>query len=282
VNYSFTPANRSFSQLAEQTEAVFNGDTNGETTNPLEMAEYFVRQQYVDLLNREPDEGGFNYWSDRILECGTDDLCISARRRDVAAAFFIEQEFQQTGSFIYGLYKSALERQPRFAEYTVDRQQLVVGPDLAAQKQALVNAFVRRPEFVARYQGNTTAPTFVDALLAAVWQSAGVDLDSERAALIARYAAGSSLEESRAGVVQMVGENAALLQSQYNNAFVLAEYFGYLRRDPDIGGYNFWLNVLNDREQGNFRGMVCAFITSAEYQQRFSNVISRTNADCGR
>ena len=55
-------------------------------------------------------------------------------------------------------------------------------------------------------------------------------------------------------------------QAEYNSAFVLMEYFGYLKRDPDQAGYDFWLNILNHREPGNYRGMVCAFITSDEYQ----------------
>src|SRR5205807_7945070 len=57
---------------------------------------------------------------------------------------------------------------------------------------------------------------------------------------------------------------------EYNRAFLLMQYFGYLRRDPDQGGYDFWLNVITTREPNNIRGMVCAFITSAEYQVRFS------------
>ncbi len=58
------------------------------------------------------------------------------------------------------------------------------------------------------------------------------------------------------------------------------EYFGYLRRDPDEAGFNFWLDVLNNRTPGNFRSMVCAFITSREYQLRFSPVATRTDREC--
>jgi len=68
---------------------------------------------------------------------------------------------------------------------------------------------------------------------------------------------------------------------QYNKAFVLVEYFGYLQRNPDTGGYDFWLNVISNREVGNYRWMVCAFITSTEYQQRFSSVITHSNGECG-
>jgi hypothetical protein len=58
------------------------------------------------------------------------------------------------------------------------------------------------------------------------------------------------------------------------------QYFGYLRRDPDQGGYDFWLSVLNNVQPNNFRGMVCAFITSREYQERFSPVITRSDQLC--
>jgi hypothetical protein len=82
-------------------------------------------------------------------------------------------------------------------------------------------------------------------------------------------------------VLRAIGDSVEFQRISYNEAFVLMEYFGYLKRDPDIAGYNFWLNVLNNHEQGNYRSMVCAFITSAEYQLRFSPVVSRSNRDCG-
>jgi hypothetical protein len=281
-NYSFSPAQRSFNQVGESTEASFSGTSSGDNQNPVDTAEYFIRQQYVDLLGREPDEGGFNYWSDRILECGADTRCVSARRRDVAAAFFIEQEFQQTGSFIYGLYKGGLGRLPTYNEFTSDRTGLVVGPQLDALKQAYAEAFVGRPEFVSKYAANTTAESFVDALLANVFQASGIDLSGQRSSLISRYNAGGTRDQSRSFTVRELTESAAFRQSEYNAGFVLTEYFGYLRRDPDQGGYDFWLNVLNNREPGNFRGMVCAFITSAEYQQRFSSIVSRSDQECGQ
>lgn len=282
ANFAFSPASRSFNQLSERTEAAFTGANNGDSANPLDTAEYFVRQQYVDVLNREPDEGGFNYWSNRILECGSDASCISARRRDVAAAFFIELEFQQTGSFIYGLYQGALGRRPAFTEYSTDRQQIVVGTNLENLKQALAESFVGRSDFVSKYQGHGTAEAFVDALLANVQQTSGVDLSGQRQTLIGRYQSGSSLNHSRSLVLRGVIDDSAFQQVEYNKAFVLTEYFGYLRRDPEQAGFDFWLDVLNSRDAGNFRGMVCAFITSREYQLRFSSVVSRNDLECSR
>jgi len=77
-------------------------------------------------------------------------------------------------------------------------------------------------------------------------------------------------------------EIPAFKTREYNGAFVLMQYFGYLRRDPDQGGYDFWLDVLNNRVPGNFRGTVCAFLTSAEYQHRFGSTVTRTDRDCGQ
>ncbi|HLA10003.1 MAG TPA: hypothetical protein VJ023_05250 [Pyrinomonadaceae bacterium] len=282
ANFTFSPSARSFNQLGENTEAVFSGSAVQESVNPLETAEYFVRQQYVDLLGREPDEGGFNYWSDRILECGANADCVAARRRQVAAAFFIEQEFQLTGAFVYGLYKGPLGRHPLYSEYSVDRTQIVVGPNLDGTKQAFAEGFVSRPEFVTKYQAATDAASFVDALLQQVQNASGVDLTSQRSALIARYGAGSTLTQSRSFVLRDLTENAVFRQAEYNSAFVLTEYFGYLRRDPDLGGYEFWLNILNNREPNNYLGLVCAFITSAEYQERFGSIINRTDRECGQ
>jgi hypothetical protein len=64
--------------------------------------------------------------------------------------------------------------------------------------------------------------------------------------------------------------------SQSNTAFVLMQYFGYLRRNPndprdsDYTGYDFWLTKLN-QFGGNFvnADMVKSFIVSTEYQGRF-------------
>jgi len=62
----------------------------------------------VDILGREPDEAGFNYWSDQILACGADASCARAQRTVWAAAFFISAENQASGSFLYDMYAGSL------------------------------------------------------------------------------------------------------------------------------------------------------------------------------
>ena len=282
ANYSFNPFNRSFSQVGNKTEAVFTAASTGDNANPLETPEYFVRQQYVDILGREPDEAGFNYWSDQLLACNGETNCTSAKRLSVAAAFFVEQEFQASGSYIYDMYRGALGRKPVFTEYAADRQQVVGGANLAAEKAAFGESFAQRVEFIRQYPVTMTAEAFVDALLLNVQQTSGVDLSRSRDSLLARYQGGGSLAESRGLVLRDVADASALKQAEYNSAFVLTEYFGYLRRDADQAGFEFWLNVLNDRAPGNYRGMVCSFITSSEYQRRFSTVVTHSNGECSQ
>jgi hypothetical protein len=124
-----------------------------------------------------------------------------------------------------------------------------------------------------------TAESFVDALLQSA-QPSVASISDERANLVGIYNQGSDLVNSRAGVLRSLADNAAFKQSQYNQAFVLTEYFAYLRRDIDQDGYGFWVIVLNTGDPGNYRGMVCSFVTSSEYQKRFSTVVSHTNGEC--
>ncbi len=260
---------------------ISDNDAGQATGNPADQADFFVRMQYLDFLNREPDPGGFAYWTNEINSCGNDLLCIHSRRIGVSAAFFIEQEFQNTGFFVYRFYKATLERRLTFVEFMRDRTRLQASADLAAAKADYANDFVGRLEFIAKYPLAQTGDQFIAALVLAVSNSSGLDLGSRSGELLAEYNLGGTQTERRARVVVKLIEYAEYREAEFNAAFVLAEYFGYLRRNPDEGGFQFWLDVLNNREPNNYRGMVCAFLTSAEYQQRFSSVITRTDHDCG-
>ncbi len=249
-------------------------------SNPIDDPQLFVRRQYLDFLNREPDSGGLAYWVSQITQCGSDQTCVNRKRVDVAAAFFIEQEFQQTGFFVDRFYEASLCRRPTFAEFTADRNGLVAGTNLEANKQAFAANFVQRPEFIQKYPLFMTGPRFVDALLENVLGCSGLDLTSQRAALIGEYNTSTDQTISRSRVLRLVADNTAFIQVQFNKGFVLAEYLGFLRRDPDQQGFDFWLDVLNNRVPGNFRSMVCAFITSPEYQKRFSPIVTHSNSEC--
>ena len=287
VNYHFAPPSRSFSLAGGKADAIFTANPDPfASANATDTTEFFVRQQYLDFLGREPDQGGFEYWSEQINQCQDDAACVRSRRVGVSAAFFVEHEFQLTGAFIYDLYKGALGRRPAFAEYSADRKQVLGGPNLESEKTAFAEAFVQRAELTEKYKDDSTAELFVDTLIQNVRQSSGVDLSSQRDRYISLFQRGSNTIQSRGLVVRALADEASFKQAEYNAAFVLMQYFGYLRRNPDRGGYDFWLNVLNGLGQSgdprNYRGMVCSFITSTEYQQRFSPVVSHSNSECAQ
>jgi hypothetical protein len=244
--------------------------------NPLDHPRFFVRQQYYDFLSREPDLAGGDYWLNQIRACGVDVSCI---RQRISAAFFIEQEFQESGAYVFRLYKAAFGEQaayrPTFAQFLPDRARVVGSAMLEQGKLDFARVFAQRPTFVSRYPASQTAAQFVDAILANVQQGSGVTFNAaERQNFLNDVNNGG-----RGLMLKNLADNVAFQQAVYNRAFVLLQYFGYLRRDPDQAGYDFWLNTLN-QQPNNFRGMVCAFLTATEYQQRFSPVATRSNQAC--
>jgi hypothetical protein len=293
VNYHFTPNNLSFTLTASKSDANFAGTPHSPVNaNPIDTAEYFVRQHYLDFLNREPDHGGLIFWSDQIISCGNDGGCHERRRVNVSAAFFVSIEFQETGYLVYRMYKSAFGNIAGFPvpvgfnEFLPDTQQIgqgvVVGvgnwqTQLENNKQAFAAAFVARSRFTTAFPTSMTPAPFVDALYA----NAGVTpTAAERNSVITEFGSATTTSDAaaRARALRRVAENAALAQQQLNRAFVLMQYFGYLRRNPNdapepglnFDGYNFWLNKLN-QFNGNYveAELVKAFITSSEYRGRF-------------
>jgi hypothetical protein len=274
VNFSFSPTERSLSQLGNVTDAPFVAISTGTTNNPLDTPEYFVRQHYLDFLSREPDESGFNFWSDQMISCGSDAACLDRRRVNVSAAYFLSIEFQQTGGLVSSLYRTSFARRPVYAEFVPDSgtigQGVIVGRSgweqlLETNKQAFVNAWVQRPAFVSAY-GNLADDVYVDTLIS----HTGVTFTSgERNALVSSLL---NQTATRAGVLRQIAEDPRFVSLRFNETFVMMEYFGYLRRDPDDSGYQFWLNKLN-QFGGNFEqaDMVKAFIVSGEYRGRFPN-----------
>src|SRR5207237_7162296 len=106
--------------------------------------------------------------------------------------------------------------------------------------------FVSRAEFVAQFPQGQAAASYVDKLFA----NAGAQPSTtERNAAITAYGSGDSA--GRAAALRSVIESGSVFNAEYNPAFVLMQYYGYLRRNPDdapdfnFGGYDFWLAKLN-------------------------------------
>ena len=272
---------------------------NSTPGNP-DSTDYFVHQHYVDFLNREPDAGGFAFWANEIAACGTNQQCLELKRINTSGAFYLSIEFQQTAYLVERLYKvsygdatggsstDGLHQMPvpvvRMNELLMDTEQIdldvvVLRPGWASvldnNKQQFLLQFVQRPRFQSALPLSLTPAQFVDRLN----QNAGSVLSpSEQSAIVALFAGAGNTSNlnARAQSLRQVAENQRLYNEEFNRAFVLMEYIGYFRRNPnegqdsDYSGYDFWLKKLKNFN-GNFveAEMVKAFITSSEYRKRF-------------
>jgi Metallo-peptidase family M12 len=263
--------------------------------NPIDRTDFFVRQHYSDFLGRPADQQGLDFWSRQINECGTDASCIAVRRVNVSASFFLSIEFKETGYLVERTYKTAYGDTTgtstfqgthtisvpivRFNEFLTDTGQIgdgvIVGqpgwPEaLEKNKVAYFNRFVQAARFTAKYPSTIAPATFVHSLNL----NAGSPLSAaEEAQLTLEHSTGA---KSRAQVLRQIAEHQNLANAEINRAFVLMQYFGYLRRNPndtpdsDYTGYDFWLTKLI-QFNGDYVGaeMVKAFLTSTEYRKRF-------------
>jgi CSLREA domain-containing protein len=281
-----------------------NGEIRGQLLwNPTLEVGFFVRQHYLDFLQREPDPGGFSFWTGQISQCVADVQCFHDKSVSVSNAFFYELEYQQTGAYTYRLFRAAFgntqpqpnsdpsnpteaNKIPSYDAYAALRARVVGGANLTAGQQDAANVFVNSSQFLARYPASQPLDQFVDAILNTIMTDIGANLTSQRTALIAlgsRAAvvyrlANDDLQGGNGGI-----NNRAFIDAEYNRAFVVTQYFGYLRRDGDIGGLLFWKGQVDSaplRNVAKQNAMVCSFITSAEYQLRFGPKVPRTNNEC--
>ena len=253
-----------------------------QVANPSDDGKFLVTQHYRDLLGREPDQSELGYWMRPFSQCGLRADCIRTRRLDVSTALFVENELSETGAMVYGLYTAGLGRRPRFSEYESDRNAILNrGSDPSAGRRAFMLAFVQRPEFVHRYPAAMKAQEFVNSLISSIVSTVDTDLSAQRDSLVALY---DGTEVGRARVLGRILEERVFTDAEYNQAFVLIQYFSFLRRDPDESGYGFWVGVLKNkpaRDPEAARSMVCAFLNSGEYQERFGMLATHNSSECG-
>jgi hypothetical protein len=273
-------ASAAFSGTSTATLTI-NDDAAEPAVNPIDDSDTFVEEMYRDFLNRTADGSGKAFWVNVINHCNdpaqrppgqTAAQCIQIARVVTAGAFFLSIEFQGTGGTAYLTNKASFGSLPTFARFERDSLEIgrnyVVGQPgadaiLEANKVAYFNEYVARPEFMSTYNGISNQQ-YVDTLIS----NTGVSFTpAERSQLINGL---NNQTETRATVLRKVTEKDAFRTAEINRMFVLMEYFGFLRRNPDQAGFDFWLNKLNSFNGDYFAAeMVKAFIESNEYRQRF-------------
>jgi hypothetical protein len=226
----------------------------------IDDSDFFIQQHYNDFLSRMPEPGGFQGWLNIMNNCAAGNTTCD--RIEVSSAFFRSPEFQGRGYFIFRFYIAALGRNAFYTEFMPDMRRVSGFQDdtqLEASKVAFVNDFMNRPEFKQKYDALTTPTAYVDGLL----QTAGLTNHPSRNAWIDLLTQG---KKTRAEVLREMMDSAEVYNKFYNTAFVVMQYFGYLRRDPDIL-YLDWIKTMD--RTGDYRTMINGFMNSNEYRNRF-------------
>jgi hypothetical protein len=266
---------------------------NVTSANQIDDTGFFVAQHYRDFLGREPDADGLAFWVGDIQKCGVDAACREIKRVHVSAAFFLSIEFQETGYFAYRVFQVAygdrtesstglsvpnMTREEFSQETPLLNAGVIVGvgdwrTKLDQNKAAYVNGFVERQRFKDLYAAQGPAQ-YVARLNA----NAGGALSPAQEAALATQLSASDTAAARADVLFQIAASDALDLREKNRAFVLMQYFGYLRRNPsdapeaglNYAGWKFWLDKLNQFDGDFVRAeMVKAFLDSTEYRKRF-------------
>jgi len=264
------------------------------TTTPITIADgdFFIQQQYIDFLRRFPEPSGMQFYLNILSGCTASDVeCNKFTRGALAANFFRSPEFQQKGSFVMYLYMTTLGQRPatvaelsdaskidrpHYTEFMADLQAISDPNDdkaiVSAKKDALTVAWLQRGEVAARFPSTLTNAQFVQKLA----DTAGVTL-SNQATLVAALNGGTM---SRAQVLRSVVESTDINNKFYKPAFVTMQYFGFLRRDPEVCvgssdpancGYIFHNSRFQLSGDQSFleNTMVRGFTESPEYFNRF-------------
>lgn len=263
------------------------------TNTVITIADYdfFIQQQYIDFLRRFPEPDGMNFYLNILNGCHPSDTeCIKFTRGALSANFFRSPEFQRKGSYVMYLFMVSLGQRPaavaelsdpnkidrpHYAEFMADLGTISTpndDPVLTEQKKnQLADAWTQRTEFKNRYDALGNA-AYVQKLV----DTAGVNL-ANQTALVNDL---NSNAKTRAQVLRIIAESPEVNDKFYKQAFVTMEYFGYLRRDPEVCvgspnpaqcGYIFHNERFKLTADRDFleNTIVRGFIESPEYINRF-------------
>jgi hypothetical protein len=263
------------------------------TNQVITIADYdfFIQQQYIDFLKRFPEPAGMQFYLNILNGCVPSDIeCIKYTRGALSANFFRSPEFQRKGSYVMYLYMVSLGQRPQtvaeltdptkidrphYTEFMTDLASISVpndDPVLTEQKKvALTDAWMQRTEIKNKYDALSNS-NFVQTLV----NTAGVTIPNQ-AQLVSDLDGGL---KTRAQVLRAIAESTQVNDKFYKPAFVTMEYFGYLRRDPEICvgspdpancGYIFHNNRFLLAADPDFleNTIVRGFIESPEYIGRF-------------
>ena len=234
--------------------------------------DFLVSQHYIDFLSRFPEQAGFNSWMTYLNGCNGDSNCLygqNGRRTIASAGFFGSQEFNLKGGYVFRFYRASFGQDfaklPKYVDM-VAGMRAVTGQTAAETNQKRADfaaGWVLRSDFLTQFPQSLTPTQFVDNISA----KAGITL-SNRSQIISNLTAAGNTDAARGVAMQAIADSTEEQNKEFNPSFVYMQYVGYLRRDPEEGGYNNWLTYLNTHP-GEQNTMVWGFLDSAEYRNRF-------------
>ena len=246
--------------------------------SPLDDFNFFVRQQYSDLLGSgRADSESSGKLVAQLSRCGNRKECIRARRLDISTTLFLESILPDS-EFIHKLYLITLGRRPQLSEFENDRTVLRAQGDEAGRRAFLIS-FMQRSEFERKFPENLKPSDFAEALLSNINKLTALDLSGSRKGLLES----DNSETDRLTLLAKLLADQSIADAFYNQIFVSTQYLAYLRRDPDDSGFSFWVTDLKNRplrDSTAARSMVCAFLNSVEYQERFGLLTTHTPGEC--
>ncbi len=191
-----------------------------EPASQLSLTQRQVVALYQQILGREPDQGGFNFWTNQ----GAGSL------GQMADSFLTSPEAQGSDWAVLEAYQGALGRFPSFAEY----QTALLG--IRAGTQTVSGLLTQLLGTTTNSQSITIA-MYLNLL--------------GRAPTAAELTAGTAMTPFQlfttitGGAEFQNGTGFRTAPDHTNGMYIKMLYYVILGRDSDVGGFNFWLGVAN-------------------------------------
>jgi hypothetical protein len=265
-----------------------DASTNAPINNPYVSVEFFVRQNYLDILGREPDAAGYATWTGVLNNCAEHGFLGAPSNCDrpfVSHSFIASPEFTDRGSMIYRMYEVGMHRRPRYNEFIPELTALKGDSNTTELEQNMalfLNNFAAKGDFISK-SGYFIDPSQAAALIQRWEENAGVTLPAT-----ATTQAGQPPQYGRQQLINLrqsgqftVGQTLkAFVEQQvvydrfFARAYVAMQYFGFLRRDPDTAGFEDWVDVFAngrppDVQPRDYHHLIFGLIYSEEYRKRF-------------
>jgi uncharacterized protein DUF4214 len=238
----------------------------------IDDSDFFVQEHYIDFLSRFPEQGGFQAWLDVLNSCNNDASCLygpNGKRILVSQSFFGSQEFNLKGGYVFRFYRASFGQTfaqlPKYVDMVAGMRSVTgaTADEVNQKRTAFATNWVLRGDFLTAYPRSLTPTQFVDNISA----TAGITL-SNRSQIISDLTTAGNSDAGRAVAMRAIADSQEEQNKEFNPSFVYMQYIGYLRRDPEEGGFTSWLNYLTSHP-GDFNTMVWGFVDSAEYRNRF-------------